>query len=50
MGQEVIPAAKEMGKELGLLSPYEVDDGTGYDQTAWAKVKAQQTAQAGGGR
>ncbi len=50
MGEEVIPAAKEMGKELGLLSPYEVDDGTGYDQIAWARVKAQQAAQAGGGR
>jgi alkanesulfonate monooxygenase SsuD/methylene tetrahydromethanopterin reductase-like flavin-dependent oxidoreductase (luciferase family) len=39
-GAEIIPAAKEMGKELGLLSPYEVNDGTGFDQDAWQRVQA----------
>jgi alkanesulfonate monooxygenase SsuD/methylene tetrahydromethanopterin reductase-like flavin-dependent oxidoreductase (luciferase family) len=39
-GQDVIPAAREMGKELGLLSPYEVNDGTGFDQEAWKRVQA----------
>ena len=29
MGEEVIPAVKEMGKELGLTSPFEVDPATG---------------------
>jgi len=29
MGEEVIPAVREMGKELELFSPFEVDPGTG---------------------
>jgi len=29
MGQEVIPAVREMGDELELLSPFEVDPTTG---------------------
>ena len=29
MGEEVIPAVKEIGKELGLNSPFEVDPATG---------------------
>jgi len=47
-GQEVIPAAREMGKELGLLSPYETNDGTGYDQSAWKRVQAAQSAPTSG--
>ena len=34
-GDEVIPATREIGKELGLVSAFEVNDGTGYDQAAW---------------
>jgi alkanesulfonate monooxygenase SsuD/methylene tetrahydromethanopterin reductase-like flavin-dependent oxidoreductase (luciferase family) len=37
-GQEGIPAAREMGKELGLISPYASNDGTGYDQATWRAV------------
>ncbi|MBM3946681.1 MAG: LLM class flavin-dependent oxidoreductase, partial [SAR202 cluster bacterium] len=40
MGQEVIPATREIGKELGLLSSFEVNDGTGYDQAAWKAAQA----------
>ena len=29
MGQEVLPAVREMGKELELFSPFEVDPNTG---------------------
>ncbi len=29
MGEEVIPAVREMGKELGLSSPFEIDPATG---------------------
>jgi hypothetical protein len=29
MGEEVIPAVREMGKELGLDGPFEVDPATG---------------------
>ena len=29
MGEEVLPAVREMGKELELFSPYEVDPATG---------------------
>jgi hypothetical protein len=29
MGQEVIPAVREMAKELELYSPFEVDPATG---------------------
>jgi alkanesulfonate monooxygenase SsuD/methylene tetrahydromethanopterin reductase-like flavin-dependent oxidoreductase (luciferase family) len=34
-GEEVIPATREIGKELGLLSAFEVNDGTGYDREVW---------------
>ncbi len=44
MGQEVIPAAREIGKELGLKSSFEVTDGTGYDQAAWKASQAKQAA------
>jgi alkanesulfonate monooxygenase SsuD/methylene tetrahydromethanopterin reductase-like flavin-dependent oxidoreductase (luciferase family) len=36
MGEEVIPAVREMGKELELFSPFEVDPGTGKPLTAAA--------------
>ena len=39
MGEEVIPAVREMGKELGLTGPFEVDPATGIpieDTTAAA--------------
>jgi alkanesulfonate monooxygenase SsuD/methylene tetrahydromethanopterin reductase-like flavin-dependent oxidoreductase (luciferase family) len=39
MGQEVIPAMREIGKQLGLKSALEVNDGTGYDPKAWAMQK-----------
>jgi alkanesulfonate monooxygenase SsuD/methylene tetrahydromethanopterin reductase-like flavin-dependent oxidoreductase (luciferase family) len=39
-GQEVIPAAKEIGKQLGLVSAFEVNDGTGYDQAIWKRTQA----------
>jgi hypothetical protein len=29
MGEEVIPAVREMGKELELFGPFEVDPATG---------------------
>jgi hypothetical protein len=40
MGQEVIPATREIGKELGLLSSYEANDGAGYDRAAWARAQS----------
>ena len=36
MGEEVIPAVREMGKELELFSPFEVDPGTGKPLTTEA--------------
>ena len=36
MGEEVIPAVREMGKELELFSPFEVDPTTGKPLTAGA--------------
>src|SRR5882672_10518299 len=36
MGEEVIPAIREMGKELELFSPFEVDPNTGKPLTAEA--------------
>jgi alkanesulfonate monooxygenase SsuD/methylene tetrahydromethanopterin reductase-like flavin-dependent oxidoreductase (luciferase family) len=36
MGEEVIPAVREMGKELELFSPFEVDPATGKPLTAEA--------------
>ena len=36
MGEEVIPAVREMGKELELFSPFEVDSATGKPLTAEA--------------
>jgi hypothetical protein len=29
MGEEVIPAVRELGKDLGLASPFEVDPASG---------------------
>jgi alkanesulfonate monooxygenase SsuD/methylene tetrahydromethanopterin reductase-like flavin-dependent oxidoreductase (luciferase family) len=46
MGQEVIPAVREIGKELDLKSSFEVNDGTGVSPEAWATLKAQQKAAA----
>jgi hypothetical protein len=40
-GQEVIPAVKEMAKELDLKSPFETNDGTGIAPEIWAKAKAE---------
>jgi alkanesulfonate monooxygenase SsuD/methylene tetrahydromethanopterin reductase-like flavin-dependent oxidoreductase (luciferase family) len=37
MGQEVIPALREISKELALPGPFETNDGTGYDQEAWKR-------------
>jgi hypothetical protein len=34
MGEEVIPAVREMGKELELFSPFEVDPTTGLPVAA----------------
>jgi hypothetical protein len=36
MGEEVIPAVREMGKELELFSPFEVDPATGKPLTSAA--------------
>jgi hypothetical protein len=36
MGEEVIPAVREMGKELELFSPFEVDPTTGQPVAAEA--------------
>jgi alkanesulfonate monooxygenase SsuD/methylene tetrahydromethanopterin reductase-like flavin-dependent oxidoreductase (luciferase family) len=36
MGEEIIPAVREMGKELELFSPFEVDPATGKPLTAEA--------------
>ena len=33
MGEEVLPAVREMGKELELFSPFEVDPTTGEKVT-----------------
>ncbi|MSQ12202.1 MAG: LLM class flavin-dependent oxidoreductase [Dehalococcoidia bacterium] len=43
-GEEIIPAAKEMAKELDLKSSFETNDGTGIAPEVWAKHKAQQKA------
>ncbi|MSQ12524.1 MAG: LLM class flavin-dependent oxidoreductase [Dehalococcoidia bacterium] len=43
-GQEVIPAIKEIAKELDLKSPYETNDGTGIAPAVWAKHQAAQKA------
>ncbi|MGE3538884.1 MAG: LLM class flavin-dependent oxidoreductase [Candidatus Tectimicrobiota bacterium] len=40
MGEEVIPAVREMGKELELFSPFEVDPATGKPLTAEAGTAA----------
>jgi alkanesulfonate monooxygenase SsuD/methylene tetrahydromethanopterin reductase-like flavin-dependent oxidoreductase (luciferase family) len=39
MRQEVLPAVREIGKELGLVSAQETTDGTGYDQAAWKRLQ-----------
>jgi hypothetical protein len=36
MGEEVIPAVREMGKELELFGPFEVDPATGQPYEAAA--------------
>ena len=41
MGQEIIPAMKEMAKEFDLKSPYETDDNAGIQPEVLARVKAQ---------
>jgi alkanesulfonate monooxygenase SsuD/methylene tetrahydromethanopterin reductase-like flavin-dependent oxidoreductase (luciferase family) len=41
MGQEVIPALREMAKELSLVSSFESNDGTGISPAVRSKVKAQ---------
>ncbi|MSQ12064.1 MAG: LLM class flavin-dependent oxidoreductase [Dehalococcoidia bacterium] len=46
MGQEIIPAVKEMGKALDLKSPFDTNDGTGIQRDVWAKYQAKQTAKA----
>ncbi|MSQ11505.1 MAG: LLM class flavin-dependent oxidoreductase [Dehalococcoidia bacterium] len=38
-GQELIPAVKELAKELDLKSPFETNDGTGITPEVWAKAK-----------
>ncbi|MSQ12286.1 MAG: LLM class flavin-dependent oxidoreductase [Dehalococcoidia bacterium] len=45
-GEELIPAAKEMAKELDLKSPFETNDGTGIAPAVWAKHKEQQKVKA----
>ncbi|MSP78886.1 MAG: LLM class flavin-dependent oxidoreductase [Dehalococcoidia bacterium] len=40
MGQEVLPALRDIGKELGLVDSFETNDGTGYDQAVWRKARA----------
>ncbi|MSQ12167.1 MAG: hypothetical protein EXR48_05710 [Dehalococcoidia bacterium] len=45
-GQELIPAVKEMAKELDLKSSFETNDGTGVSPVAWAKTKERQKAKA----
>jgi hypothetical protein len=39
MGEELIPATREIGKELGLLSSFETNDGTGISPEVWAAAK-----------
>ena len=34
LGQEVLPAVREMGKELGLWSPFEANSPVGISQPA----------------
>jgi alkanesulfonate monooxygenase SsuD/methylene tetrahydromethanopterin reductase-like flavin-dependent oxidoreductase (luciferase family) len=46
MGEEVIPAVREMGKELELFSPFEVDPGTGKPLTAEAGASQPATGSA----
>jgi hypothetical protein len=41
MGEEVIPAVREMGKELDLLSPFEVDPATGKPAEAGMESAAE---------
>jgi alkanesulfonate monooxygenase SsuD/methylene tetrahydromethanopterin reductase-like flavin-dependent oxidoreductase (luciferase family) len=44
MGSEVLPALREMGKELGLVGPFESNDGTGIGPDVWAKRQQQAKA------
>ena len=45
MGEEVIPAVREMGKELELFSPFEVDPATGKPLTTEAGAPQPATGQ-----
>ncbi len=40
MGDEVIPALREIAKELALPGPFETNDGTGYSPASWKNYKA----------
>jgi alkanesulfonate monooxygenase SsuD/methylene tetrahydromethanopterin reductase-like flavin-dependent oxidoreductase (luciferase family) len=39
MGEEVLPAVREMGKELGLTGPFDGDKPVGISPAAWAAVE-----------
>ena len=45
MGEEVIPAVREIGKELGLKGPFEVDDVPGVNKPKPEHAKAEPEAQ-----
>ena len=47
MGEEVIPAVREMGKELELFSPFEVDPATNQPIANGAAEPAEAAAVAG---
>ena len=40
MGEEVIPAVREIGEELGLKGPFEVDDVPGVNKPKEEPAKA----------
>jgi alkanesulfonate monooxygenase SsuD/methylene tetrahydromethanopterin reductase-like flavin-dependent oxidoreductase (luciferase family) len=46
MGEEIIPAVREMGKELELFSPFEVDPATGQPTEAATAVATSPTSHA----
>jgi hypothetical protein len=46
MGEEIIPAVREMGKELELFSPFEVDPATGQPLEATTVAAASPVPQA----
>ena len=45
MGEEVIPAVREIGKELGLKGPFEVDDVPGVNKPKPEHAEAEPEAQ-----